>query len=339
MSLDSAASDTQDASADLAPDASNAAPASEPVDAGTTESTASAPSQLHSEPPASPSPMGAQDASQPVAQPVDWEKRYKDGQSYLTKLAQENAHYKRTWDGIDPQQARQALVDFESRQQVANVSPFNRNHPDYASTKQRVDRASTFLKAAEGLEPDQARAMAHRLGVTADDIRLQQQAERNRAQVIDELHSDPDGFIQSRVESMVHQALQQYDQWTAAKSGADQWLSEKGRADLLKNPDVQRLFDERVPLRERLSLVGDKLARLEALERQVASQTGAVSQAAAQQELLGKRAQGTARSGQAKSRITDGPTYVRETLKLNPSDPRYVGALIETNQRIRNGEL
>ncbi len=308
----------------------------------TAPTTEAAPSQLHNgvqTKTQSGTPAPAQ-PQQPA--PINWQKRYEDQQPYLTKSRQEIAEMRKQYDGLDPVRAREALADMERRAQAANASPFSRRNPEYGQNKSRIDRADMFLKAAEGMDNDQARQMAARMGVTAEDLSIRNQANAYREQMQEQLFSDPDAFIAERVESLVQQKLSEHAAFLEGRTNAEKWLSDPKNDQIVKSyaTDINRLVDSNVPLRDKVAFLGEKLSRLEALEKQLGQQAETVSQANAQQAALSSRSQGATRRGNTTaSRVTDAAKYVTETLKIKRTDPKYIQAIQETNEKIRSHNL
>ncbi len=305
--------------------------------------TEAAPSQLHTGAQTNPQAgTPAQPAPQAQQAPVNWEKRYKDQQPYLTKLSQERADLTKRYDGIDPDRAREALAEMQRRQEVAQASPFSRRHPEYSQNKSRIERAELAIKATEGMERDEANRIAARMGVTTEDLQMRNQANAYRQQQQEQLFSDPDTFIAERVESLVNQKLSQQMAFIEGRTNAEKWLSDPKHDQIVKNyaPDINRLLDGNMPLRDKVAFLGEKFSELDALKKQLGQQAETVAHADAQKAALGNRSQGSTRRGNVTAtRVTDAAKYVKETLKLKPGDPKYIQSLQGTNDRIRSGEL
>ncbi len=334
--------------ADVAQTATDSAPDVDTASAAETVQTATqaapveaAPSQLHNGEQTKTQVAPPAPATQAMAT-VNWEQRYKDQQPYLTRSRQELAEMRKQYDGLDPQRAREALAEMERRQTVANTSPFSRRHPEYSQNKSRIERADMFLKAAEGMDNDQARAMAARMGITADDLQIRNQANAHREQMQEQLFSDPDAFITERVENLVTQKLSEHAAFLEGRTNAEKWLSDPKNDQIVKSyaPDINRLLDGSTPLRDKVAFLGEKLSRLEALEKQLGQQAETVSQASAQQAALNGRSQGATRRGNTgTTRVTDAVKYVEQTMKLKRGDPKYLQSIQETNDKIRSGNL
>ncbi len=328
---------------DSAPEVEVAAPVeTAPAETSTVTTPPAAPSQVHNGEQTKPQAGIQAPAQQQQQVPVNWEQRYKDQQPYLTKSRQEIAELRKQYDGLDPQRAREALAEMERRSQAANASPFSRRHPEYSQNKSRIDRADMFLKAAEGMDNDSARAMAARMGITADDLQIRNQANAHREQMQEQLFSDPDAFIAERVETLVQQKLNEHAAFLEGRTNAEKWLSEPKNDQIVKSyaADINRLVDSNVPLRDKVAFLGEKLSRLEALEKQLGQQAETVSQANAQQAALTSRSQGATRRGNTGTqRVTDAVKYVEQTLKLKRSDPKYLQSIQEANDKIRSGSL
>lgn len=344
MSDDTTATDTAEVvdTTDSTPNAETAvAVESTSVDTQPAATPVAAPSQLHNGVQTKPQSGMPVPATQAPA-PINWQKRYEDQQPYLTKSRQEIAEMRKQYDGLDPQRAREALAEMERRSQAAQASPFSRRHAEYGQNQSRITKADLFLKAVEGQDNDSARATAARMGVTAEDLSLRNQANAYREQMQERLFSDPDAFIQERVEAMVQQKLNEQMAFMEGRTNAEKWLSDPKNDQIVKSyaPDINRLVDSNVPLRDKVAFLGEKLSRLEALEKQLGQQAETVSQANAQQAALSGRSQGATRRGNTTaSRVTDAAKHVEQTLKIKRTDPKYIQSILETNEKIRSGTL
>ncbi len=344
MPDDTSATDTGSVTTETAPitETATAVETTSEVETSTATTPETAPSQVHN---------GVQTNSQagtpPLAQQqqqatVNWEKRYKDQQPYLTKIAQEKAELAKRYDGIDPQRAREALQEMERRQQVANASPFSRRHPEYSQNKSRISLAEAAIKGTQGMERGEANRIAANMGVTTEDLQLYNQSQAYQRQMQEQLFSDPDTFIRERVEDLVQQKLDERMAFVEGRANAEKWLSVPQNDQIIKSyaPDINRLLDGSTPLRDKVAFLGEKLSRLDALEKQLGQNAETVSQAAAQQAALGNRSQGSTRRGNTGApRITDAVKHVEQTLKLKRNDPKYLQTIQETNDKIRSGNL
>lgn len=291
-------------------------------------------------------PQTADTAPQAVAPapgtppPLDYEKSYKELRPSFTRATQELAEMKRQWQGLDPQQVRSAMEENARRQQMANASPFSRRHPEFAKNSSRLERADMFIKAAQGMDDDQARAMAARMGISADDLKLHSEAKAYREGMIQEFISDPDAFIAERVESLVTQRMQDYDTWNMGRANAERWLADPNNSRYLNEhaSDIQRMVDPNVPLAEKIAFLGETFSRNKALEAQLGRSAETVSQAQAQQQALRTRTQGAGRSSGRSSTFKDAADYVSRGLKLKPDHPDYITKLAQANQRLAAGE-
>lgn len=289
----------------------------------------------------------ADTAPQAVAQPapgtpppLDYEKSYKELRPSYTRATQELAELKRTWQGFDPQQVRSVMEENARRQQMANASPFSRRHPDFAKNSSRLERADMFIKAAQGMEDDQARQMAARMGITAEDLKLHSDAKAYREGMIQDFIADPDAFIAERVEDLVTKRMQDYDTWNMGRANAERWLADPNHSRYLNEhaQDIHRMLDPNVPIAEKIAFMGEALSRNRALEAQLGKTAETVSQAQAQQNALRTRTQGAGRSSGRAPTFKDAADYVARGLKLKPDHPDYITKLAQANQRLAAGE-
>lgn len=338
---DSATTEVVDAQADTTPVDSGAETASQ--DTGDTQTDLS---QLNTgaidEPPQDAPP------AQPPAPQQDYatlEKRFKDTQAWATQQAQRAKDLERQWDGLDPQRVRTILEQHEKAQKQQQASPFTRQHPEFSKNQDRVKNVDLFQKAISPLDRDADRdkinAIAANMGITREDLALHQQAQQYRESQIQELAADPAGFVTKLVEPLIQQQLQQMDSFLTGRANAQTWLNDPQNNEIVTKYGSKidtLLHDDGIPLREKIATLGQTFARLEALEKQLGNQTEQVSQARAQQAALKTQATGVNRRSSSAPAVTDGAEYVRNVLKIKPTDSRWVTALTQVNSNIRTGQ-
>lgn len=238
------------------------------------------------------------------------------------------------YEGLDPQQARTALQELEKLKAQQQASPFSKRHPEFAANRERIAKADLWIKAAQGLDEAQARSMAHRMGVTTDDLKMHREAEQYSARLRQEFEADPDEFVESRLERKLEERFAQYEQMQNARASTQQWLGDPQNAAYIQNYAVEldQLMDPQVSMREKIAYVGKLMAERDALRKQVGSQVEDVAAAQAQQAALSTRAQTAARRSSAQApRIDNAYAHVRDVLKLQPGTPEFFAKMREIN--------
>jgi hypothetical protein len=91
-------------------------------------------------------------------------------------------------------------------------------------------------------------AMAQRMGVNSQDIELAHQAREYREQVQQEITSDPERFVESRVQRVMQQQFAAFENYLNNRTQAQQFVSQ--HQDLISDPKSQsimaRALDESV---------------------------------------------------------------------------------------------
>jgi hypothetical protein len=184
----------------------------------------------------------------------------------LNRLAGMNQLYGRQATEVGT--LRQQIAQLESQQQAAqqkaqeeaqrlNLSPFHSRHPQHQQNTARVQAFGAFRSALQGLPPElqndpAARArLAQAMRVTPDDEKLYQQQEQYSLQVRQEMESDPDAFVERRVERLLNERLQQYEQYQEAKVAA-KGLIQQHQPLIEKHSDrMNWILDPNVPARDK----------------------------------------------------------------------------------------
>ena len=157
----------------------------------------------------------------PDAGAADPVKKFNDERAHWgrerQKFEQERADYQKRLSAFE--QAEQQRKAEAERQQLKAWHPRN---PERPRTMERINRVKAYMAALDAL-PAETRAnkevtsnLARNMRVTPDDAKLFDEFEEHGAQVRQELETDPDGFIATRIEREVPALIQQaFDQFLA----------------------------------------------------------------------------------------------------------------------------
>lgn len=262
------------------------------------------------------------------------DKSYNELRTYANRQMAEMQKFRQQFDGIDPQQAREALAAAQRQQAAQQVSPFSRRHPEYSQTRSRLDRVQMFERAAEGIQDEQqVRQMAQRMGVTVDDLKMSQEARATREQMTEELLSDPDSFIADRVQGLIQNHFNQYEQYQQARTSTGQWMERN--QDLVQHyaKDMHAVMDPTVPGQAKAEYVAKLLAERDALKAKLSENVEAVSTAQAQKQIVTSRAQGVSRrTAPSTLANTEDPAETLRKQGITISDPNYFKRLNALNE-------
>lgn len=228
-------------------------------------------------------PQGGQKPTNPWDSPQNpYFKRFNDTQSHAARLYQEREQLAK-----QAQEMQERLQRYETQQKEAEAKakmlPFQKSHPEYANTRERLGKVQAFktaISAIDGADEATAKKLAQAYGLTADDFRLEREESMYRQKIDDEFRSDPEGFVQSRVESKIHEALQKYDEYLAARVSTERLINDPGNAKLIEAyaPQMSKIMDPQVSAREKAFEYAQILAERDALKRRLGSQVEQVSQ-------------------------------------------------------------
>lgn len=247
-------------------------------------------------------PVSASGNSATPAQADPFEKRWKDATAWGTKLSQENKRYQeqmKAWEGLDPNQVRQALQLQQQQAEAARLKPWNTRHPEFAATQTKLSRVRNYFQAAEAIEADpnvtpeakqsMLARLAQRTGVTRDDAKLYQDFEADKNSIQERLATDFEGLFDDLFEARFQARMQHYEQFQDARTKTQNLLSqnqpliEKRRDEILwamNNPQRSEVAFELAKARE----------ELEALKARVGQDSEQVETAQAQSAALKQRA-------------------------------------------------
>lgn len=281
------------------PTASDAAADTGTADAGTQE-TQQADSQVHNGTTTTTSqaegeaqaqsPTGDEKPANPWESPENpYFKRFNDTQSHATRLYQQNQQLAR-----QSQEYQERIARFEQQQKEqadkAKLSPFQKAHPEYGQNRDRLNRVSAFRAALSSFDnPDDAtmRRLAQNMGISQKDLELERDAESYRQRLDEEWRADPEGFVQSRVESKIQEALGNFENYLNSRSGVERLISDPGNAKLIESyaPQMSMMMDQNVPARDKAFTLAQVMAERDALKAKLGQQVEQVSHAEAQQSF------------------------------------------------------
>jgi len=236
------------------------------------------------------SPTGVQKPATPWDSPENpYLKRFNDTQSHASRLYQEREQLAK-----QTQEMQERLQRFETQQKEAEAKakmlPFQKSHPEYANTRERLGKVQAFktaIGAIDGADEATAKKLAQAYGLTADDFRLEREEGMYRQKIDDEFRADPEGFVQARVESKITEALQKYDEYLSARVNTERLINDPVNAKLIDAyaPQMSKMMDPQVPGREKAFDYAKVLAENEALKARLGVQVEQVSQRNAQDSM------------------------------------------------------
>lgn len=165
-------------------------------------------------------------------------------------------------------QLRQQLTQLQQEQQAAqqraqeeaqrlNLSPFHSRHPQHAHNQSRIQAFEGFKRtlgthsAEAQADPALRQRIAAEWGVTAQDEQLYRQKEQHSQQLRQEFESDPEGFIERRVERGQQERFQQFEQYLEAKVAA-RGLIQQHQPLIEQHADrMNWILDPNIPAREK----------------------------------------------------------------------------------------
>lgn len=237
-------------------------------------------------------------------------KRFNDTQSHAARLYQERQQLTK-----QNQEYQERISRFEKMQQEseakAKMLPFQKSHPEYANTRERLGKVAAFRTALSSIDnADDAtmKKLAQNFGLTVDDFKLEQSEQAYRQKIDEELRADPEGFIQARVETKISEALQKYDSYISSKVNVERLLNDPQNAKLVEAyaPQMAQIMDPQVPGREKAFQYAQLLAERDALKAKLGNRVEEVAHSEAQDAFAKPRQQGGQR------RQTQAPQYPAE---------------------------
>lgn len=256
----------------------------------------------------------------------------------LDRIANQGLLYGRQANEVG--QLRQQVAQLESQRQAEaqraqeeaqrlNLSPFHSRHPQHGQNVARVQAFGAFKSALQGLPPElqndpAARSrLAQAMRVTPDDEKLFQQQEAYSQQIRQEFESNPDEFVERRVEQRLQQSFQKFEQYLEAKVNANGLIQQ--HAPLIeKHADrMNWVLDPNVPARDKAIWAAQqeaKVAELMAVKVPQAQQT----------ETLKARSQLASRQvAPTRTTAAVAPNPFAEYDKNKAKDPRAQETLLD----------
>ena len=237
-------------------------------------------------------------------------------------------------------QLRQQLTQLQQEQQAAqqraqeeaqrlNLSPFHSRHPQHQQNTARVQAFSSFKAALQGLPPElqndpaQRTRLAQAMGVTADDEKLHKQQEMYSQQVTQELHSDPDAFVERRVEQRLQQRFQEFEQYLEAKVNA-KGLIQQHQPLIEQHADrMNWILDPQVPAREKAIWAAQQEAKVAELMATKVPEAQHVETLRARNQLASRQVVPT------RAAAVTAPSPFTEYEKQKGKDPRAQEKLLD----------
>ena len=247
-----------------------------------------------------------------AAPPVDWEKRFKDLETYTQRVARERTelrNYRQQWGDLDPQTVRQQLQAQQAEADKHKLKAWHPGHPESDRTMQRLHRAESYKASRDALlsdpaiaqmdEKSQARLLqnlAAQQGVQQDDLKLLNEFEQTTREERRQYDRDPRGYIGQIVREeatrIAQQQVQEYDQYRNMSMATEQWMQDPQRAELLTKHREAVLWamDDKTPRREVGVTIAALAAEVQALKAKLGADRETVETAAAQKAAVTQRA-------------------------------------------------
>ena len=238
---------------------------------------------------------------------------------------------KQSWEGQQAERQQAA--------QQANIRPFQKQHPDYAKTMSSVDRVKAF-KSALAAAPQELQddagyrgRLAQQMRVNMDDAKVHDEFEAHREQTVQQLATDPESFIDSRVDQIVQQRLAQFEQAIQHRGEVQHLLDSnkdligRRRDDILQSMNNPHRRDEAI---QKAMLMEE----VEQLRIKLAEDSRHVTAAKAQRHIAQGRASEPARRDPVSSAIIQDPGS--ELVKNGASPKDIFQALTRHAEQTRN---
>jgi hypothetical protein len=336
---------TQDqAPPDTAASSTDPGSATEPADGSLSQPDTSPqqPNPQQPDPRAALNTTGGQPRQQPQ-QPVDWQARYREVQSYndrrFTKMKQDMDQRERELTEL-----RQFRQQSEQQAQQANIRPWSPRHPLHGKFQQVLSKAQMVNQALRQIDPNlppEAQDAAKRAIVaqmTPEEQGVMQQYQQESQQFQRDFFADPQGAIAPLVEPLIAQAIQQYVSGKQAERDVESHFTDprmKPVLDQYGDEIAQRLesgskYDDAMELAWQKAENARMAAELDGLRKRA-------GMGAAQQQLV--RQQNAVTSD---PRVSDKPDVYRMAVKEAakqgiPTDhPRFMKILDQINARLQS---
>ncbi len=243
--------------------------------------------------------------------------------------------FREKYSDIDPDEYR-SLVQ---RTRTAE-DPFAASNPNRGEVMERV-RSVELARKAVSRYPEEGRQQYAQqlwedLGLSQEDIALhkqwQRQTERNERQ----RRENPDQFYERIKKEASDDAYNRMKREMEAK----EWMGDPNRGAVREHAaDVARLYDNSIPFAERTESAANAFAELARLKKALGEQARADATGEAQSAARGATVPAGKTADGERRRPVDAVEYVQKVLKINPDSPQYSTKLLETNAKIRAGQL
>lgn len=231
------------------------------------------------------------------------------------------------------QQMQQDAQRREQEAQRANLSPFHAKNPQYQANQGRIANANAFNKALAALppelqqDPNAINRLAHGMGVTNEDRKLAQDAKAYQDQILTEQASDPEGFVEKRIERVMQQSFSRFEEYLNNKNQAQQFVQQ--HQEFINNPETQQIMSQVLDERTPRSELAVRIARLEQEKAQLLSraksETAEVSHLKAQDELATRQTVTRRRASPSTTTQTDPWASYKD----KPFEPKATDQLLD----------
>jgi hypothetical protein len=236
---------------------------------------------------------------------------------------------------VDPDEYRSLI-----QRTKQEADPFAEDHPQRGEILERVRMVDVARKIIARIpqerQSDEARALMADMGLTQEDFRLHGDWARRQARDERLRQENPAKYfeqIQKKAEDNAYNRVMR-------ELKAKEWIQDPSRASIRDHaPAIARFYDQSIPMAERTESIAAVLAENAALKAKLAGEARDGAMADAQAAARGSTVPAGRTTDGERRKAIDAPTYVREVLKLTPASPQYTTKLLETNDKIRAGQL
>jgi len=231
---------------------------------------------------------------EPQQQPVDWQDRYRNLQSYHDRRFQSAT--------AQTQKLQQELQEMRQKQEQAaqaNLKPWMKAHPENAQFKGLIERSKAIhrqIQAADKLPPEQRQQTLEAImaGVTPDEQQNLSQFRESLQQFQTEFFSAPEETLAPLIERGVQQAMQRVQQEMQGRQQIDRDFSAPHLKPILENPQYAGYLNEKlqrgVPYEDAMEMLKLRAATDMMYQQRVGTQRQSMH-AQEQQRLTRGRAQ------------------------------------------------
>jgi hypothetical protein len=276
---------------------------------------------------------------QPEKPAVDWEKRYRDQQSYMDRQVNQ-------WRQRMEQQGQQMSElskwkqEQEQRAQQAQLKPWSKAHPDNSKFNGLLERAkvieSQLRRIPATLPPEQQEAMKQAIIGALDPAEQQQIQEyrENLANFQRDFFTDPQGTLLPMVEQLAERKVQMALQKIEAQQSVQKDFTDPKLGPMVQQykDDFAKALNDGVPYDYAKHMMG-MYAELEALRNEKRTLSGKAAQADEQRRLAKGEASHTR---DPRSLPQDPYTLALADAKkrgVTPDSPRFASILAKYESR------